>query len=162
MLNITFKTLKQAVYNMDVDPSITINELKEQLKQYGFEPETIRLIFKGKILEGDNTVESYKYNPEAKDFIVIMTIIKPKQEIKKEPENVVVSSHPINNPVNDNLPNDNLVDNPVNDVLPNDNPVNDNVPNGNLVMNNMAQMMQQNPAFLLGWLLVDKKPTKSL
>jgi len=61
---------------VDAEPSETIGAVKEKIsKEKGWETSTQKLIYSGKILQDDNTIESYKI--EEKGFIVCM-ISKPK------------------------------------------------------------------------------------
>ncbi|KAK5107562.1 hypothetical protein LTR62_001005 [Meristemomyces frigidus] len=75
-MKLTFKDLKQQKFTIDAEASETIGALKEKIsKDKGWEPSTQKLIYSGKILQDDNTIESYKI--EEKGFIVCMTS-KPK------------------------------------------------------------------------------------
>ncbi|KAI6953556.1 hypothetical protein KC321_g16890, partial [Hortaea werneckii] len=70
------KDLKQQKFQIDAEPSETIGAVKDKIsKEKGWEPSTQKLIYSGKILQDDNTIESYKI--EEKGFIVCMTS-KPK------------------------------------------------------------------------------------
>jgi UV excision repair protein RAD23 len=71
-MKLTFKDLKQQKFTIDAEPSETIGQLKEKISsEKGWEPSSQKLIFSGKILQDDNTIESY--NIEEKGFIVCMT-----------------------------------------------------------------------------------------
>lgn len=75
-MKLTFKDLKQQKFTIDAEPSETIGAVKAKISQEkGWEPATQKLIYSGKILQDDNTIESYKI--EEKGFIVCMTS-KPK------------------------------------------------------------------------------------
>lgn len=75
-MRITFKDLKQNKFVIDAEPSETISELKAKIQaDRGWEVPTQKLIYSGKILQDDKTVESY--NIEEKGFIVCM-VTKPK------------------------------------------------------------------------------------
>ncbi|KAF2793526.1 UV excision repair protein Rad23 [Melanomma pulvis-pyrius CBS 109.77] len=75
-MKITFKDLKQNKFVIDAEPSETISELKAKIQaDRGWEVPTQKLIYSGKILQDDKTVESY--NIEEKGFIVCM-VTKPK------------------------------------------------------------------------------------
>jgi len=70
------KDLKQQKFQIEAEPTETIGAVKEKIKgEKGWEPSTQKLIYSGKILQDDNTIESYKI--EEKGFIVCMTS-KPK------------------------------------------------------------------------------------
>ena len=71
-MKLTFKDLKQAKFQIEAEPTDTIGSVKEKISQEkGWEPSTQKLIYSGKILQDDNTIESYKI--EEKGFIVCMT-----------------------------------------------------------------------------------------
>lgn len=75
-MKVTFKDLKQQKFTLDVEPSDKISSVKEKISaEKGWEAAGLKLIYSGKILQDDNTVESYKV--EEKGFIVCMTS-KPK------------------------------------------------------------------------------------
>ncbi|THZ02419.1 UV excision repair protein Rad23 [Aureobasidium pullulans] len=78
-MKLTFNTpedLKQQKFVIEAEPSETIGEVKSKISsEKGWEPSTQKLIYSGKILQDDKTVESYKI--EEKGFIVCMTS-KPK------------------------------------------------------------------------------------
>ena len=75
-MKLTFKDLKQQKFTIEAEPSETIGAVKEKISQEkGWEPSTQKLIYSGKILQDDNSIESYKI--EEKGFIVCMTS-KPK------------------------------------------------------------------------------------
>jgi UV excision repair protein RAD23 len=73
---LTVKDLKQQKFTIDAEPTETIGAVKEKIsKEKGWDTATQKLIYSGKILQDDNTIESYKI--EEKGFIVCMTS-KPK------------------------------------------------------------------------------------
>ena len=75
-MKLTFKDLKQQKFTVDAEPTETIGAVKEKISQEkGWDSSTQKLIYSGKILQDDNTIESYKI--EEKGFIVCMTS-KPK------------------------------------------------------------------------------------
>jgi len=83
-MKLTFKDLKQQKFTIDAEPSETIGQLKEKISsEKGWEASTQKLIYSGKILQDDNTIESYKI--EEKGFIVCMTS-KPKAAPSKAAE----------------------------------------------------------------------------
>ena len=68
--------MKQQKFVIEAEPTETIGALKEKISQEkGWDTSTQKLIYSGKILQDDNTIESYKI--EEKGFIVCMTS-KPK------------------------------------------------------------------------------------
>lgn len=75
-MKVTFKDLKQQKFTLEVEPSDKISAVKEKIAaDKGWDASGLKLIYSGKILQDDNTVESYKI--EEKGFIVCMTS-KPK------------------------------------------------------------------------------------
>ena len=83
-MKLTFKDLKQQKFTIDAEPTETIGAVKEKIsKEKGWDVATQKLIYSGKILQDDNTIESYKI--EEKGFIVCMTS-KPKPAPKPAAE----------------------------------------------------------------------------
>ena len=75
-LKITVKTLQQQNFEMEVDRSQTVLQLKEAInKEKGHDVSWQKLIFAGKILDDKNTLDSY--NISENDFVVLM-VRKPK------------------------------------------------------------------------------------
>ncbi|KAI9817286.1 MAG: hypothetical protein M1832_004708 [Thelocarpon impressellum] len=77
-MKLTFKDLKQQKFVIEAEPSETVLEVKSKIfneKGTGWEVAQQKLIYSGKILQDQNTVESY--NIEEKGFIVCM-LSKPK------------------------------------------------------------------------------------
>ncbi|CAE7226093.1 unnamed protein product [Rhizoctonia solani] len=75
-MKITFKTLQQKQFQVDAEPSDTVLQLKEKVKDaQGHQVEHQKLIYSGKILTDDKTVESLGI--KEKDFLVVM-VSKPK------------------------------------------------------------------------------------
>ncbi|KAF8706213.1 UV excision repair protein Rad23, partial [Rhizoctonia solani] len=75
-MKITFKTLQQKQFQIDAEPSDTVLQLKEKIKDaQGHQVEQQKLIYSGKILSDDKSVESLGI--KEKDFLVVM-VSKPK------------------------------------------------------------------------------------
>ncbi|KAF2462333.1 XPC-binding domain-containing protein [Lineolata rhizophorae] len=77
-MKLTFKDLKQQKFAIDAEPSESIADVKKkihEIKGDGWAPELQKLIYSGKILKDESTVESY--NIEEKGFVVCM-LSKPK------------------------------------------------------------------------------------
>lgn len=71
-MKVTVKDLKQQKFTIDAEPSETIGALKDKISaEKDWQASTLKLIYSGKILQDDNTIESYKI--EEKGFIVCMT-----------------------------------------------------------------------------------------
>ncbi|OLL25109.1 UV excision repair protein rhp23 [Neolecta irregularis DAH-3] len=106
-MKLTLKNLKQERFIVDVEPFFTILQVKEKITQdQGYDVAQQKLIYSGRILADDRTVESYDI--KEKDFVVCM-VSKPKiapavkQEKEKEstaePENAPATA-PANAPEN--------------------------------------------------------------
>ncbi|KAK2741654.1 nucleotide excision repair protein rad23 [Colletotrichum kahawae] len=75
-MKVTFKDLKQQKFTLDVEPTDLISAVKQKIAgEKGWDPKDQKLIYSGKILKDDDTVESYKI--EEKGFVVCM-VNKPK------------------------------------------------------------------------------------
>ncbi|EYE93463.1 putative UV excision repair protein (RadW) [Aspergillus ruber CBS 135680] len=75
-MKLTFKDLKQQKFTIDAEPSETVGQVKEKIStEKGWEVPQLKLIYSGKILQDDKTIESYTI--EEKGFIVCM-VSKPK------------------------------------------------------------------------------------
>ncbi|KEP53408.1 UV excision repair protein RAD23 [Rhizoctonia solani 123E] len=75
-MKITFKTLQQKQFQVDAEPTDTVLDLKQKVKDaQGHQVEHQKLIYSGKILSDDKTVESLGI--KEKDFLVVM-VSKPK------------------------------------------------------------------------------------
>ncbi|KAI9625622.1 hypothetical protein H4Q26_016160 [Puccinia striiformis f. sp. tritici PST-130] len=75
-MKLTFKTLQKQQFVLDVEVSTTVEKLKVLIKEsQGFEPEHQKLIFSGKVLGDEKTIE--QIGVKEKDFFVVM-LIKPK------------------------------------------------------------------------------------
>ncbi|TIC29553.1 UV excision repair protein Rad23 [Wallemia mellicola] len=78
MPEVTIKTLQQKVFKVVVEDSDTIATLKQKIEaDQGFAVNTQKLIFSGKILADDRTIESLQI--KEKDFLVVM-VSKPKPQ----------------------------------------------------------------------------------
>jgi len=75
-MKVTIRTLQQKTFLIDAEPSETVADLKAKIAStYGHTVDTQKLIYSGKVLSDETTVE--KLNLEDKKFIVLMTS-KPK------------------------------------------------------------------------------------
>jgi UV excision repair protein RAD23 len=97
-MQITLKTLQQNTFKVDIDSDETVMALKKKIEQEKgsdlFPAEGQKLIYAGKILSDDNTIESYKI--EESNFVVVM-VSKPKGKTatpKSAPEAPTTSVQP--------------------------------------------------------------------
>jgi UV excision repair protein RAD23 len=75
-MKVTFKDLKQQKFVLDVEPTDLVSSVKAKIQEErGWDPKLQKLIYSGKILQDDKTVESYKI--EEKGFVVCV-VNKPK------------------------------------------------------------------------------------
>ncbi|KAJ5693401.1 UV excision repair protein rhp23 [Penicillium macrosclerotiorum] len=77
-MKLTFKDLKQEKFVIEVEPSETVRQVKEKIAQEKEEyaADRMKVIYSGKILQDDKTVESY--NIQEKDFLVCLPAKQPK------------------------------------------------------------------------------------
>ncbi|KAL2123014.1 hypothetical protein VTJ04DRAFT_3469 [Mycothermus thermophilus] len=82
-MKVTFKDLKQQKFVLDLEPTDLISTVKQRLsEERGWDPKLLKLIYSGKILKDEDTVETYKI--EEKGFVVCV-VNKPKPEPKAAP-----------------------------------------------------------------------------
>ncbi|RYP48410.1 hypothetical protein DL768_005683 [Monosporascus sp. mg162] len=75
-MKVTFKDLKQQKFTLDVEPTDLVSAVKQKIsEEKGWDPKSQKLIYSGKILKDEDTVETYKI--EEKGFVVCM-VNKPK------------------------------------------------------------------------------------
>ena len=70
-MKISIRTLQQKTFTLDVEPSVTVAVVKSLIeKEQGHSVASQKLIYSGRILADDQTVESY--NVKENDFFVLM------------------------------------------------------------------------------------------
>ncbi|KAG1732259.1 uncharacterized protein EDB91DRAFT_1152478 [Suillus paluster] len=95
-MKLTIKTLQQKMFQLDAEGSETIADLKQKISNaQGHSVESQKLIFSGKILSDDKTVESCEI--KEKDFLVLM-VSKSKPTPAQPPAATASTSTP--QPVN--------------------------------------------------------------
>ncbi|KAJ2778800.1 UV excision repair protein rad23 [Coemansia interrupta] len=81
-MQISLKTLQQKTFQIDVSATDTIGQVKQKVEEsQGYPADTQKLIFSGKILTNEQTIEEIKITE--KDFMVVMTT-KAKPAAKQE------------------------------------------------------------------------------
>lgn len=94
-MKIIVKNLKGNQFEIDVDPSHTVRQVKQKIEEeQKIAADTQKLVAVGKVMSDDKTVEEYKLKEG--DFIVVM-VSKPKvvKEKKPEPTPTPAPSHPM-------------------------------------------------------------------
>ncbi|KAK4204372.1 XPC-binding domain-containing protein [Triangularia verruculosa] len=82
-MKVNFKDLKQQKFTIEFEPTDLISTVKQKLsEEYGWDPKFQKLIYSGKILKDDDTIEACKI--EEKGFVVCM-VSKPKAPPKPAP-----------------------------------------------------------------------------
>ncbi|KAK0673956.1 XPC-binding domain-containing protein [Cercophora samala] len=82
-MKVNFKDLKQQKFTIEFEPTDLISAVKQKLsEEHGWDPALQKLIYSGKILKDDDTIESCKI--EEKGFVVCM-VSKPKAPPKPAP-----------------------------------------------------------------------------
>ncbi|RYP70845.1 hypothetical protein DL771_005220 [Monosporascus sp. 5C6A] len=82
-MKVTFKDLKQQKFTLDVEPTDLVSAVKQKIsEEKGWDPKSQKLIYSGKILKDEDTVETYKI--EEKGFVVCM-VNKPKPAVAAAP-----------------------------------------------------------------------------
>ncbi|KAJ4304151.1 UV excision repair protein rad23 [Collariella sp. IMI 366227] len=90
-MKVTIKDLKQQKFVIEIEPTALVSALKQKVsEERGWEPKNQKLIYSGKILKDDDTLESYKI--EEKGFVVCV-VNKPK-EVKPAPAAQASTSAP--------------------------------------------------------------------
>jgi len=84
-MKLQFKTLSRASFTIDAEPSEKVIDLKKKVAAVqGFDVERQNIIFKGKILDDNLTVEECHFTE--KDFIVVMEMKKKKAPAAEAPK----------------------------------------------------------------------------
>merc|ERR1712168_1604568 len=90
---ITFKTLEQKTFKIEIEETEKIKSLKEKIAaEKGvdqFPPEGQKLIYSGKILDDDKTIS--ECNIDVKSFVVVM-VVKQKPKPAEKPKDSSSSS----------------------------------------------------------------------
>jgi len=90
---ITFKTLEQKTFKLEIDESETVLVLKQKIEEdrkTGYPVAGQKLIYSGKILDDDKLISEYKIDP-VKNFVVVM-VVKPKSKVTEKPKETETST----------------------------------------------------------------------
>lgn len=92
-MKIIVKNLKGNQFEIDVEPSHTVRQVKEKIEEeQKIAADTQKLVAVGKVMSDEKTVEEYKLKEG--DFIVVM-VSKPKVVKEKKPEPTPAPSQPV-------------------------------------------------------------------
>ncbi|KAK4043507.1 XPC-binding domain-containing protein [Parachaetomium inaequale] len=92
-MKVTFKDLKQQKFVLDVEPTDLISAVKQRISdERGWDPKLQKLIYSGKILKDEDTVETYKI--EEKGFVVCVVNKEPKPAPAPEASSSAVPATP--------------------------------------------------------------------
>jgi len=94
-MKLKIRTLKQDKYEIEVEPSTTVDKLKDLIEQqHGFEKSSQTLIYAGKILPNEKTIDECKIGVE--DFLVLMVKKsgKPAAATSEKPATTPVAEKP--------------------------------------------------------------------
>jgi len=93
------RTLKQEKYEIEVEPTITVDQLKDIIEQnYKFEKSSQSLIYAGKVLPNEKTIEECKIGSE--DFLVLLVKkVSGKPAAATTPEKSTTTTQPVSTPV---------------------------------------------------------------
>jgi UV excision repair protein RAD23 len=107
-MKITIKSLKQVPYEVEiVSDELSIKDLKTEIEiKHGFEAESIKILFKGSMLDDKKQIKEYKI-VEGETLTMMSSKVKP-QNINKNPESKIPEESKENN-VNNNNSNNNYI-----------------------------------------------------
>lgn len=92
---ITFKTLQQQTFKLEIDDTATVSDLKNKLEsekgEDAYPKSAVKLIYAGKILNDDQPLSEYKI--DEKGFVVVM-VTKPKPAPAPAPSPPVSTPQP--------------------------------------------------------------------
>jgi len=88
---ITFKTLEQQTFQIEIDETEKVKALKEKIQQEkGLPVAGQKLIYAGKILDDEKLISEFDIDP-IKNFVVIM-VVKPKSKPPEKPKETETST----------------------------------------------------------------------
>ena len=92
-MHVTFRTIGNKLYELDLEPTDTVSHVKATLaKEFGFQSNKIKLIYKAKVLLDNNTLQAS--GVDGTSFIVLYAMQpQQQQETKKENEADVINNN---------------------------------------------------------------------
>ena len=115
-MKLTIKSIKQIAYEVEVANDSSVKDLKKEIEsKHGFDHSTLKLLFKGQLLDDLKTLKDYSIN---ENEVLVMMNMKakpvnvPKEEEKKQdkvPENKITSTTTNTNTSTQQQPNKPLV-----------------------------------------------------
>lgn len=88
-MKVLFKCITQESFEIDLEPTDTILNVKEKINAIRgerFAVDSIKLIYNGKVLENEGTVEVANFDPKKFVVVVVKPVTKyPPVELKKDP-----------------------------------------------------------------------------
>eukprot|EP00879_Flechtneria_rotunda_P024146 GHRR01025592.1.p1 GENE.GHRR01025592.1~~GHRR01025592.1.p1 ORF type:complete len:113 (+),score=30.57 GHRR01025592.1:244-582(+) len=94
-MKLTLRTIKGSTFNLDAEPATTVGELKsavEGSQGFQFPKDSLKLVYKGKILDDDAKAVS-EYGVDESGFLVVF--VQKKAEPKAAPASAPAAASPI-------------------------------------------------------------------
>jgi len=96
-MKLKIRTLKNERYEIEVDPTMTVDQLKDLIEQsHKFEKSSQSLIFAGKVLPNEKTIEECKIGSE--DFLVLLVKKVSGKPAAATPEKSTATTQPVSTP----------------------------------------------------------------
>eukprot|EP00058_Branchiostoma_floridae_P020521 XP_002606011.1 hypothetical protein BRAFLDRAFT_61506 [Branchiostoma floridae] len=95
-MQVTFKTLQQQTFKIEIEENATVKQLKEKVEgekgKESFPAAGLKLIYAGKILQDDLPLSQYKI--DEKNFVVVMVTKQPKRNPPRQRQHLLLHLHP--------------------------------------------------------------------
>lgn len=96
-MKLNFQEVTGASHTLDIEPSRTFDVVARMLSQkLGSPPESIRLLYKGKVIKNTDKISLLSIKPS--DTIII-NIVQPKAVLNGQREDGILQTQPISSPV---------------------------------------------------------------
>ena len=84
-MQIKVKNSKGVVHNVQAEPDLKVSALKQKVCEVfeNIDVQNIKLIFRGKLLVDDNTLESYEIK---EDSLIVLMVTKTQTDARKQDE----------------------------------------------------------------------------